>query len=105
MVNYTFYKNTFKGFKTSQVVFENYINRAQRLLEARIGKLDSSDNKVKLTLCEIVDALNDMDKPISERVGSHSVSYGKDTGMSVIDDIITENFPSSRKFRGVMYVY
>ena len=105
MVDFQFYTDNYHGFKVNEALFNNLIIRARTFLTQRIGVFDETDENIMFVLCEIVDVLNDAEKPVSERVGSYAVTYDRGEMTSAIDEIISRRLPTYRKFRGVKYVY
>lgn len=84
LVNYDYYRDTYKGL-ADEVVFNNfYLDAYMILKEATLGKCDNySGDEVRLCLCKLID-LKDKHSKVdeiankgisSERVGEYSVSY------------------------------
>ena len=91
MVDYNYYKETFKGTIDS-ISFEKYEPKAEKYLNYYCSKkIINIDNQVKDTVCALVEGMYDEDvnpKVASESIGGWSKSFVTKTNNS-LNDIIS----------------
>jgi len=79
-VDFDYYSNTYKG-KVKEENFTALENKASGLVNYyTFNRIEEVDEQVKLTVCELIDNINEMnqlkgDNVTQEKVGSYSVSY------------------------------
>ena len=96
--DYTYYTDTYKGFKTPSASFEYYSERASEVLDNNVNvEIDATilttyETQIKKCVCALTDILysdeNDKQKKItSEKTLTYSVTYDSSTTKSLEQSI------------------
>lgn len=105
-VDYTYYRDVFKGSRVSESDFPFLSERASEYVSyITAGRATDESEAVKKACCALVDEMNEMDTSgniASETVGGHSISYA-DVGAMAKNKRLMSVAKMYLAFTGLLY--